>query len=308
MARYILWVTRYILWVYVVGIAVYTRIIPTAPAMIGLGYDSGQASRRRSYCPIILTIANTDARVMDACACIAYLPELGLTDHDTETVAAAMHELRQACMGAIIKVIDDCAEDGFYCLLKEKRLLFPIICRMEFDTKERYKFFCCHKQRNCGIGSGPRQGHSALRKCTPHASRLDLPAKRLAAADPRSADHTTAVTSLTRRGIHPFRQCTALMGRTCLLPWPGRIHFGLYSYDVMHHLYINCIGYTLDTLLDNMTPRQKRELDARVRSLGSFRTHEGVTSKRVSTLSTTGCLTAEMKVHRTQLDTSPTTH
>ena len=225
------------------------------------------------------------------------------TTHCPPQVAQAKHELRQACMGAIIKAIDDSAQDGFYCLLKEnqKRLLFPIICRMEFDTKERYKFFCCHKQRTCGIGSGPRQGRSALRTCTPHASRLDLPAKRRSAADPRSVDHAKAVKSLIRWGIHPSRQCTALMGRTCLLQWPGRIHFGLYAYDVMHHLYINTISYCLDTLLDNMTPRQKRQLDARVRSLGSFRTHEGVTSKRVSTLSTTGCLTAEMKVQVTHV-------
>jgi hypothetical protein len=60
----------------------------------------------------------------------------------------------------------------------------------------------------------------------------------------------------------------------CLLRWPGRIHFGLWSFDVMHHLYINCTGYLLDGLLANMTASQKRELDRRARALGYFRTHQ----------------------------------
>lgn len=274
--------------------------VPTEPALIGLSLDFGQASKRRSYAPIILSVGNTDSRIMDACTCISYLPDLALgADLGKAAAQRAMHDLRQACMGAIIKVIEASGEHGFHCLLggHERRLLFPVLCRMEFDTKERYKFFCCDKQRACGCGSGPRQGHSALRRCTPHASRRDLPAKRRAAADPASPNHEAAVKSLKRWGIHPHKQCTALMGlQYCVIPWPGRIHFGLYAYDIMHHLYINSIRYTLDCILDYMTPTQKRTLDARMRALGSFRNHQGVTCKRVSRLSTTGCLSAEMKV------------
>ena len=92
----------------------------------------------------------------------------------------AMHELRQACVGAIVDVIEASAVHGFKCLFPQRveNVLFPVLARMEFDTKERYKFFCCSRQRGCGIGSGPRQGHSTLRPCTPHSSRLDLSAKR----------------------------------------------------------------------------------------------------------------------------------
>jgi len=254
--------------------------VPTEPALFGVSLDYGQASKRRSYCPIILSVANTDSRIMDAAECIAYLPGLGLGfDENTQAARDVKHDLRQACVGAIIAVIEASAEHGFYCLLndnvEEKRLLFPIVCRMEFDTKERYKFFCCSKQRACGIGSGPRQGHSALRSCTPHSSRQDLPAKRRSAANPNSANHVDAAESLRRRGIHPFRRCTALMGRQhCLMRWPGRIHFALWSFDILHHLYLNCTGYLIDGLLGNMTPNQKRELDRRARSLGSFRTHQ----------------------------------
>ena len=51
---------------------------------------------------------------------------------------------RQTCIGAVIDVINDCGKDGFECIVWEqthsgavqvRRLLFPIVCRMEFDTK-----------------------------------------------------------------------------------------------------------------------------------------------------------------------------
>jgi hypothetical protein len=143
-------------------------------------------------------------------------------------------------------------------------------------TTERYKFFCCSKQHACGIGSGPRQGHSALRPCTPHDSRDDLTVKRAAAADPASPNFKEACESLKRRGIDPLRECTALAGRTgCLLYWPGRIHFGLFGYDVLHILYTGAIGYLLEAVLDTMTPTAKGVLDSRVLKLGSFRKDSG---------------------------------
>ena len=229
------------------------RQVPGNPALIGISYDSGQASKRRSYIPILLSVANTDTRDHAACICIGYLPDLSLeTSHSQEVAKEAMHDLRQACMGTIFDAIEECGEHGFICLLRGtadgtsvdiERHLFPIVCRMEFDTKERTKFFCCDKQHACGIGSGPRQGHSVLRPCTPHASRADLAEKRRAASDPSDALHDAAVASLKRRGIHPSRQCTALMGlQYCLLTWPGRIHHGLFAFDCLHTLYLNTVG------------------------------------------------------------------
>ena len=283
------------------------RQVPTEPALIGISYDAGQASKRRSYIPIILSVANTDSRCMEACCCIGYMPFFEWKDHCTpDKLKAVMHELRQACIRAILDVIEGCGQHGFECLLWEdthkgkkqnKRLLYPIVCRMEFDTKERYKFFCCHKQHACGIGSGPRQGHSALRPCTPHASRHDIAAKRLASSDKNSVNFAEASASLRRRGIDPPRRCTSLMGRKfCLINWPGRIHFGLFAYDVLHVLYNGCVGYLLTALLDTMTTAMKRVLDTRVQKLATFRNDEGVTCKGVNKLSSIGYLSAEMKV------------
>ena len=171
---------------------------------------------------------------------------------------------------------------------------FPVLAKMEFDTKERYKFFCCARQRACAIGSGPRHAHSALRFCTPHVSRADLTEKVQAAA----AGDDLAAQSLSRRGIHPHRQCTALLGRKhCVIPWNGRRYFGLFTFDIMHCLFINCIGYLLDALLDSMTPTVKATLDKRAKSLAPFRNPiNGLTTPRVTRLSSSAYLTAENKV------------
>ena len=178
-------------------------------------------------------------------------------------------------------------------------LLFPVIARMEFDTKERYKFFCCSRERACGIGSGPRLGHSALRPCTPHSGRTDLSRKRRVARCSTCPDEEreAAADSLARRGIHPTRECTALTGLSnAVIHWPDRIYFGLFTYDVMHCVYINCIGYLLDTLIDLMTPTTLMELDARGKKLPLFRRKDGTTCKRARKLSSSAYLTAEMKV------------
>ena len=281
------------------------RRCPTAPALIGLSYDAGNASRRRSYTPILISVGNTDYNGMDACICIGYMPELIVAgaSSDKNVVYEAQHELRQSCIGAIIDVIEACGEGGFRCQLygsnghATERLLFPVLAKMEFDTKERFKFFCCARQRACAIGSGVRKGHSALRVCTHHSSRVDL-AEKIQQAN--SGDETAAA-SLSRRGIHPYRRVTSLDGRKhCVIPWPGRLYFGLFSFDIIHCLFINCIGYLLDALLESMTPRQKAELDRRVRLFTPFRNIvNGETTSRVTRLSSTAYLTAENKVPST---------
>ena len=270
------------------------------PALVGLSYDGGLASKRRSYTPILISVGNTDYAGLHSCVCIGYLPQLSLASVSSkEDAKVVMHELRQACVGAIVDIIEANAVDGFKCLFPngDVNVLFPVLARMEFDTKERYKFFCCARQHACGIGSGPRQGHSVLRPCTPHSARLDLPAKRRNVAL-RGQTAEAAASSLSRRGIHPFRRCTALEGREhCVLNWPGRLYFGLFAYDVLHILYINCIGYLLDAVLDNLTPTLKIELDRRTRSLGPFRNPcNGLSTRRVRRLSSTGYLSAELKV------------
>ena len=172
---------------------------------------------------------------------------------------------------------------------------------MELDTKDRYKFFGCARQRACMIGSGLRKGHSAFRPCTPHSSREDherliqIVSEELPASEDRVSE---AAESLSRRGVHPTLRCTALNNcRNCIIKWPGRICHGLFNFDVMHVLYINCIGYLQDALLDALTPKQQKLLDNRVQKFWSFKQpHTGVTSTKVSTLTRIGYISAERRV------------
>ena len=180
--------------------------------------------------------------------------------------------------------------------------LFPVLARMELDTKERYKFFCCSAQHACAIGSGPRKGHSNFRRCTPHSSRTDLYRKRQIISGETEPDDGESVheaeASLKRRGLHPHRVCTAINNcQHVIMRWPGRIYHGLFAFDVMHVLYINCIGYLQDALLSLLTPAQKKRLDRRVRSFTAFRNPvDGVTTRKVTSLTSIGYMTAELRV------------
>ena len=81
------------------------------------------------------------------------------------------------------------------------------------------------------------------------------------------------------------------------MTWPGRLYFGLFAFDAMHVLFINCVGYLLDALIDTLTASMKRELDRRASSFTPFRNpNDGLTTRRVRKLSSTAYLTAEMKV------------
>ena len=149
----------------------YDANLKRGPALFGLSWDGGQASKRRSYTPIIVSVGNTDSASSDTCFCIGYLPTLDNSDSEVRRV------LVQRCIGSILEVLDDNSERGFTCILADEQglehkwHLYPILTRVELDTKERYKFFGCSRQRACGIGSGPRRGRSVLRKCTRHSQR-----------------------------------------------------------------------------------------------------------------------------------------
>ena len=134
--------------------------------------------------------------------------------------------------------------------------------------------------------------------CSHGAPRVSsAPFMPRAAADDECSDHEEAAASLARRGLHPYRKCTAILGlKHCLIRWPGRLYGGLFAYDALHILYINCISYLLDAVLATMPPRMKIELDYRFKRLTSFRDRFGRTTVGVSKLSSTAYLTGEKKV------------
>lgn len=51
----------------------------SGPALFGLSWDAGNATKRRSYTPILISVANSDYSGAATCTCIAYLPRLKLS-------------------------------------------------------------------------------------------------------------------------------------------------------------------------------------------------------------------------------------
>jgi len=281
------------------GITPWDNNLPRGPALFGLSWDGGVASKRRSYTPIIVSVGNTDSTSCETCICIGYLPQLpDGTDSDVRRL------LVQRCISAITKVLDDHAKKGFTCILQgtdgQRRLwhLYPVLARVELDTKERYKFFGCARQHACGIGSGPRRGRSCLRPCTPHSSRNDFGEKRRLIAVGGTAG-VAAEKSLKRRGRHATIRCPAIIDhcKHATLSIPGRLFRGLFAYDVLHVVYIGAIGYCLEAVVDLLTPSQKKRLDiisARFCPLRDPITGKNV--RRITRITQLGYLTGELKV------------
>ena len=98
--------------------------------------------------------------------------------------------------------------------------------------------------------------------------------------------------------MHPHRRCQALSQcRHSIIPWPGRLYHGLVAFDVLHILYLNWIKHLQETLLSTMTPTHQQLLDKRVRSFFAFvKPDDGSTSRKVTSLSRIGFMSAELRV------------
>ena len=103
---------------------------------------------------------------------------------------------------------------------------------------------------------------------------------------------------MKRQGLHPHRRCTALMKcHHSIIEWPDHLYHGLVAYDVMHILYLNWIKYLQEVLLSTMTKTQQQLLDRRVRCFSPFvNPDDGTTSRKVTSLSRIGYMSAESRV------------
>ena len=79
----------------------------------------------------MISVGNTDYSGLHACTCVAYMPQLPLTSEElsSDIGQRAKHELVQACAGAIIDVIENCAEKGFRCTLNTRYVTECGLCR-----------------------------------------------------------------------------------------------------------------------------------------------------------------------------------
>ena len=85
------------------------------PALFGISWDAGNASKRRSYTPVIVSVGNTDSGSSDTCCCIAYMPTL-----PDGVKSDVRRVLVQRCIGAILKVLNNSANRGFTCMLQNE--------------------------------------------------------------------------------------------------------------------------------------------------------------------------------------------
>ena len=81
------------------------------------------------------------------------------------------------------------------------------------------------------------------------------------------------------------------------LKFPGRLFGGLFSYDIMHTVFIGATGYLLEAIVDILPPSKQRLLDEHSKSLSALRnTLTGKSSRRIQKITQLAYLTAEQKV------------
>ena len=93
--------------------------VRSGPALLGLSWDAANASRRRSYTPILISVGNSDHGGLEMCICIGFMPLLPLSPQalTSDEGKQAVHELKQACASEILDVIERCSKTGFKCSL-----------------------------------------------------------------------------------------------------------------------------------------------------------------------------------------------
>ena len=93
--------------------------VRSGPALLGLSWDAANASRRRSYTPILISVGNSDHGGLEMCICIGFMPLLPLSPQalTSDEGKQAVHDLKQACASEILDVIERCAKTGFKCSL-----------------------------------------------------------------------------------------------------------------------------------------------------------------------------------------------
>ena len=96
--------------------------LATASLLLYLRKTTGSASSqvRSCACVTLSTYSSLFLSNDKGCGQGRYMPFFEWKDHCTpDKLKAVMHELRQACIRAILDVIEGCGQHGFECLLWE---------------------------------------------------------------------------------------------------------------------------------------------------------------------------------------------
>ena len=187
--------------------------------------------------------------------------------------------IRQRCVAAILRVLEQAASTGVTCRLLNirnqdiKRLLFPKLAAMNMDQPEAQKFFGLQNKTSCSK-CRRRTGYSAFRKASKqHGAQVH---RLYALANtPASRYRQTAQDKLRRWGFNYKRRCCLTdVCRNLLVRLPNQdeVYPCLDYRDSMHGLGIFIHRVIMEALAEMpLEAKVKRTLDQRLAYIGQSR-------------------------------------
>ena len=275
-------------------------------ALINLSFDSGNTVYTgRGACPILLQLMNINCSNPSCIALLGYMPVIQI-DKDVKGFGAAKQHVVQTCIGHILDHIEAYARHGFKCTIgNAEMLLFPRLGAMALDTIERYKYFGLRSVRACGI-CRLRKGRSLARESSRHDTQhvesllqranADVVGEQARRRRKRSRD------KLMRHGIDFKKRCRLRdHAQHCLVhisKYQPSLCAGLCRYEAMHVYFIGFCSWLLETLIELVPTKAKRNAVAKATKLcWQFRDlTTGKTHPRLQTLLRLTYYTAEKRV------------
>ena len=196
------------------------RSIPKGsyPMCVSLHWDGTSEHRGLASTPICVGVTNTNNSDVSTQYCLAYIPKVPDDSPEFRKGPQATQikfSIRQQCIAAIMRVLDDSAEHGVICTLPNQdgigvaRVLVPRLCAMNLDQPEAQLFFGMLNRTSCSKCKW-RRGYSAFRTCSKQSG---LAVKRLyRMAKPGGAFCDVATQKLKRWGFNAKRKCCLLEG------------------------------------------------------------------------------------------------
>ena len=127
----------------------------TYPMCISLHFD-GATARSMTSVPITIGVVNVNSQSTLGHVCIGFFPKVALGKQFSSTAAARRikHYIRQRCIAAILRVLEEGARRGVTCRLRVKdkevvRTLYPRLMVMNLDQPEAQAYFGMKNARTC---------------------------------------------------------------------------------------------------------------------------------------------------------------
>jgi hypothetical protein len=183
------------------------------PMAFTLHWDGTQAHGQNAS-PIVVGVANVNGQSTAAQTCIAYIPvPQGMGAEWHSHAVEVKFYIRQQCVAAILKVMEDASVRGVWVQLRgedsnmDTKLLFPRLLAMNLDQPEAQLYFGLKNKQSCSKCIR-RRGRSAHRVGKPQSGQLVNLLYRICSLDSTSEEIRTRVSEkLSKYGFNPKRRC-----------------------------------------------------------------------------------------------------